>query len=38
MDIRHTIDLTLGIAWASGVNLYAVVLLIGILGATGSGA
>lgn len=35
MDITSTIALTLGVAWASGINLYAAVLMLGILGATG---
>lgn len=36
MDITNTIALTLGVAWASGLNLYAAVLMLGILGATGN--
>lgn len=35
MDLTHTIALTLGVAWASGINLYAAVLMLGLLGATG---
>lgn len=33
--IVATISLTMGVAWASGVNLYAAVLTLGLLGATG---
>lgn len=35
MDLTHTIALTMGIAWASGINLYAAVLMLGLMGATG---
>lgn len=35
MDIASTIALTLGVAWASGINLYATMLMLGLLGATG---
>ena len=35
MDLTQTIALTMGIAWASGINLYAAVLMLGIMGATG---
>jgi hypothetical protein len=36
MDIASTIALTLGVAWASGIKLYAAVLTLGVLGATGN--
>jgi hypothetical protein len=36
MDITQTIALTLGAAWASGINLYAAILMLGYLGTTGS--
>lgn len=36
MDITHTIALTMGVAWASGINLYAAMLVLGYLGTTGS--
>ncbi len=35
MDIVNTIALTLGVGWASGINLYAAVFMLGYLGATG---
>ena len=35
MDLTHTLALTLGVAWASGINLYAAVLMLGLLGTTG---
>ena len=35
MDITSTLALTLGVAWASGINLYATVLMLGVMGATG---
>ena len=34
--IAAIIALTMGVAWASGINLYAAILVLGILGATGS--
>lgn len=34
MDPIHTIAMTLGIAWASGINLYAAVFMLGYLGMT----
>lgn len=34
-DIVTLIALTLGVGWASGINLYAAVLTLGVLGATG---
>jgi len=36
MDVTQTIALTLGTAWASGINLYAAMLMLGYLGTTGS--
>jgi len=36
MDIAQTIALTLGAGWASGINLYAAILMLGYLGTTGS--
>jgi len=36
MDITQTIALTLGAGWASGINLYAALLMLGYLGTTGS--
>jgi len=36
MDITQTIALTLGVAWASGINLYAAILVLGYFGTTGS--
>jgi len=35
MDTIQAISLALGVAWASGINLYAAVLVLGILGNTG---
>lgn len=35
-DVTQTLALTLGASWASGINLYAAVLVLGILGATGN--
>jgi len=35
MDLVHTIALTLGVGWASGINLYAAVATLGLLGASG---
>ena len=35
MDPIHTIALTMGSAWASGINLYATVFVLGYLGMTG---
>jgi len=32
--IVHTISLTMGVAWASGINLYAAILVLGLLGIT----
>lgn len=36
MDITQTIALTMGVAWASGINLYAAILMLGYLGITGN--
>jgi len=36
MDITQTIALTMGVAWASGINLYAAILTLGYLGSTGN--
>ncbi len=35
MDPIQTISLTLGAAWASGINLYAAILVLGYMGLTG---
>lgn len=35
MDIATTIALTLGVAWASGINLYAAVFMLGFMGSQG---
>ncbi len=34
--IAAVIALTMGVAWASGINLYAAILTLGVLGATGN--
>ena len=34
-QVAHTIALTMGVAWASGINLYAAILMLGLLGMTG---
>ena len=36
MDITQTIALTLGVAWASGINLYAAIFMLGWMGTTGN--
>ena len=36
MDLVSAIAITLGVGWASGINLYAAVLTLGLLGATGA--
>ena len=36
MDLTQTIALTMGVAWASGINLYAAILMLGYLGMTGN--
>jgi hypothetical protein len=33
-ELVHTLSLALGASWASGINLYAAVLVLGLLGAT----
>jgi hypothetical protein len=35
-SIVNTLSLTLGAAWASGINLYAAILVLGLLGVTGN--
>ncbi len=35
METIQAISLTLGVAWAAGINLYAAILVLGYLGATG---
>lgn len=35
-QIIGTIALTMGVGWASGINLYAAILMLGVLGATGN--
>lgn len=34
-DLAQTLTLSLGAGWASGINLYAAILVLGFLGATG---
>ncbi|NOQ67457.1 MAG: DUF4126 family protein [Desulfobacterales bacterium] len=34
--IIQTIALTMGVAWASGINLYAAILVLGVMGSTGN--
>ncbi len=36
MDITQTIALTMGVAWASGINLYAAIVMLGYLGSIGN--
>ncbi|MDH5435441.1 MAG: DUF4126 domain-containing protein [Gammaproteobacteria bacterium] len=36
MDIVDTIALTMGVAWASGINLYAALFMLGYMGVTGN--
>ncbi|MFT5350418.1 MAG: hypothetical protein ACI9MF_001235 [Gammaproteobacteria bacterium] len=36
MDTVQIIALTMGTAWASGINLYAAILMLGIMGTTGN--
>ena len=36
MDAVHTIALTMGVGWASGINLYAALLMLGLLQHTGN--
>ncbi len=35
MELSETIVLSMGVAWASGINLYAVLLMLGLMGVTG---
>jgi len=35
-NITNTLALTMGAAWASGINLYAAILTLGLMGATGN--
>ena len=35
METIDVIAMTLGVAWASGINLYAAVLVLGIMGSGG---
>ncbi len=35
-EISQIIALTMGVAWASGINLYAAILMLGVMGATGN--
>jgi len=34
--ITQTIALSMGVAWASGINLYAAILVLGLMGSTGN--
>ena len=34
-NISSTLAISMGAAWASGINLYAAMLMLGIMGATG---
>jgi hypothetical protein len=36
MDVINTIALTMGVGWASGINLYAAIFMLGYLGSTGN--
>jgi hypothetical protein len=36
MDVTALIALSMGAAWASGMNLYAACAVLGLMGATGS--
>jgi hypothetical protein len=36
LDITQTIALSMGVAWASGINLYAAILMLGWMGSTGN--
>jgi len=36
MGVVETIAVTMGIAWASGINLYATIAMLGLLGVTGN--
>jgi hypothetical protein len=35
MDLAQIIAISMGVAWASGINMYAAIAMLGILGATG---
>jgi hypothetical protein len=35
-QIIQTIALTMGVAWASGINLYAAILMLGLMGSSGN--
>jgi len=35
-EIIKTLSMTMGAAWASGINLYATLLVLGIMGTTGN--
>jgi hypothetical protein len=35
-QMANTLSLTMGVAWASGINLYAAILVLGLLGTTGN--
>lgn len=35
MDLTQVVALSMGVAWASGINMYAAIAMLGILGATG---
>ena len=35
-QIATVIALSMGVAWASGINLYAAILVLGLLGSTGN--
>jgi len=35
-QVSNTIALTMGVAWASGINMYAAMVMLGLLGATGN--
>ena len=36
MGVVETIALCMGVAWASGINLYATIAVLGIMGTTGN--
>ena len=36
METVQLIALSMGVAWASGINLYAAIAMLGILGGTGN--
>ncbi|MGV6853063.1 MAG: DUF4126 domain-containing protein [bacterium] len=36
MDITQSVALALGVSWASGLNLYAAILTLGLMGVTGN--